>query len=199
MWETFKDAWQYLKDNDAPNWFGVAFSLFIWPTILSIIFFWLANRKRQSVPGFRVIFEPTQIEIGRQRFDAVNVAFINLTGSAVYLRHAQLKEVPKRFPVPAIASRDMATGKRELVLALPNETAFTHYECILQTNARAWASIAVKQKLDDNFYNHNPSWIRRVFSLPTIFSFRVRHNGGEQEVFRCHDLLIHPPSSPQNR
>ena len=119
MPEFLTDVWQYLKDHDASNWFVIIISIFVWPAILSIFFFWWANRKRQSVPHFLVTFTPTQIQIGPTPHDAVMLTFINQTGSVVYLSRARLTEVQKNFPVPIAASRDMARGQRELVFLNP--------------------------------------------------------------------------------
>jgi hypothetical protein len=40
----FYDFWQWLKDNDAPNWFVIVFSLIVWPIIL----YWISNRTEHS-------------------------------------------------------------------------------------------------------------------------------------------------------
>ena len=88
------------------------------------------------VRGFLVTFTPGRIGIGGVPCDAIVLTFINQTGSVVYLRNALLKEVKKNFPVPAAASRDMASAWRELVFAIPPDTHHNTYQCILQTNER---------------------------------------------------------------
>jgi hypothetical protein len=79
----------------------------------------------------------------------------------------------KRFPVPVAASRDIARGWRELVLAFPaDEVEFNQYECILQTNVRngrAAASIAVTQPPTEAFYSYRPGRFRRWFGVPKYF------------------------------
>jgi hypothetical protein len=173
MLECLHTIWQYSKAHDASNWFVILVSLLIWPTILSVVVYWRANRKRQSAPHFLVTFTPYQIQIGTAPHDAVALTFINQTGSIVYLSRARLTEVKKRFPIPVAASRDMARGWRELVFALPsNPTNFDHYECILQTdavNGRAIAAIAVKQEMDEDFYSYHPAMLRRCFRCPKYF------------------------------
>jgi hypothetical protein len=164
------DWWTYLKENDAPNWFAIGFSLVVWPSVLSLFVFFWRNRKRQNVPRFLVTFAPIQISIGAASGNAVALSFINQTGSVAYLHRAQLTEVQKRFPVPKEASRDMASGGRELTFALvANPQVFTHYECILQTNERATAAIAIQQPMDDAFYSYRPSWLRRLLTCPKYF------------------------------
>jgi hypothetical protein len=172
MPECIVAIWQYLKDHDASNWFVIIFSIFVWPAILSIFFFWVANRKRQNVPHFLVTFTPTKIQIGPDPHDAVLLTFINQTGSIVYLSRARLTEVQKTFPIPIAASRDMARGQRELVFLNPASQIHDHYECILQTdatNGRAIASIAVKQQMDELFYSYRPAMLRRLLSCPKYF------------------------------
>jgi len=176
MPQCVNDAWQYLKDHDASNWFVIIVSIFVWPAILSIFFVWWANRKRQSVPHFLVTFTPSNSNIGQATYDAVLFTFINQTGSITYLYHARLTENQKYFPIPAAASRDMARGWRELVFALPPEPpqtdlSFEVYECVLQTDpksGRVFASMAVKQPMDDAFYSYRPTLLRKWFGALSI-------------------------------
>jgi hypothetical protein len=173
MSQCINDLWECLKENDAPNWFVIFFSLVVWPLAL----FWWTKRKRQSVPHFLVTFAPTQIAIGTEQHPAILLTFINQTGSITYLYHARLTENQKHFPIPVAASRDMARGWRELVFALPPEPpqvglSFENYECVLQTDpksGRAFATIAVKQPMDDMFYTYRPTLLRKWFRCPKYF------------------------------
>jgi hypothetical protein len=176
MTDYFWYCWQYLKDHDASNWFVIIFSVLFWPAILSIGAYWWAHHKRHSIPHFLVTFSPTKIDIGGTTYEAVLLTFINQTGSIVYLYHARLREVSKRFPVPKAASRDMSRGWRELVLALPalnpSQPSFDQYEVVLQTdlkNGRALAAIAITKQMNDSFYSYRtPRW-RRLLGLPKFF------------------------------
>jgi hypothetical protein len=159
------DAWDYQKAHDASNWFVIMFSLILWPAAL----YWWNNRKTQSVPGFLVTFTAIQVAIGQELFEAVMLSFINRTGSVVYLSRARLTEVQKNFPVPVAASRDMARGWRELVFAIPPNLHHDSHECILQTDGRAVASIAVKEPMDETFYSYRPTLLRRCFGRPKYF------------------------------
>ena len=172
------NLWPYLiKDGDATNWLVIAFTVIFWPIVLSIFWYWWAHHKRQSVPHFLVTFREHKNEIDGIPYDAIQLTFINQTGSIVYLYHARLKESPKKFSVPKEASRDIAKGWRELVFALHSTTdsqpiKFEHYECVLQTepkSGRAYATIAVKQPMDEAFYSYRPSLIRRLFRRPKYF------------------------------
>jgi len=170
------DLWQYLKDHDASNWFVIIFSVFFWPAVLSLIAYWWAHHKRQNIPHFLVTFKPYSMLIDGVAYDAVLLTFINQTGSIVYLYHVRLREVRKHFPVPKAASRDMAGGWRELVLALPSptiqNTTFEHYEVVLQTDpkgGRAFAAIAIAKQMDEEFYLHRPQRWRRFFGCPKYF------------------------------
>lgn len=179
MIDCFWYFWEYLKEHDASNWFVIIFSVFFWPAVLAIGTYWWAHHKRHSIPHFLVTFNPSQIQINGTPYEAVLLTFINQTGSIVYLYHVRLREVQKNFPVPKAASRDMARGWRELVLALPQpqtsssqQSSYEHYEVVLQTDpksGRAYAVIAITQQMDDSFYAYRtPRW-RRLFSWPKYF------------------------------
>jgi hypothetical protein len=81
-------AWKWLKDNDAPNWFAVAFSLIVWPIIL----YWLGNRKRQGVRHLEVFPHVIPLTIGNQQVPGVELEFANLTGTIVYLNRVRLHQ-----------------------------------------------------------------------------------------------------------
>jgi hypothetical protein len=103
----FADFWQWLKDHDASNWFVIAFTVVLWPIVLSGFFYWWSNRKIQSIRDLQVLptpAPPDQMTINGQTFDAVVFTFTNQTGSVVYLYRARLRERPKNFPIPLAAS-----------------------------------------------------------------------------------------------
>lgn len=157
--------WMSLKDNDAPNWFGIAFSLFVWPVVL----YWWSTRKKQSVPHLEIFLEPTTIQINGQQYDAVDFTFTNRTGCVAYVYHARLREHPRRFLVPSAAARDISGGWRELKFRTPSSEAYIHQEYVLQTNEKLITTIAISKPMDSNFYSHQPSWIRRRFHFPKYF------------------------------
>jgi formate/nitrite transporter FocA (FNT family) len=81
MLDWLRNAWEYLKEHDASNWFVIIISLIIWPAALSLVAYWSSNRRTQSVPHFLVTFTPTKITIGHASYAAVMLTFINQTGS----------------------------------------------------------------------------------------------------------------------
>jgi hypothetical protein len=161
--------WQYLKDNDLPNWISLIVGLFVWPPIAAAIVVLWSRRTLQSVPHFLVTLTPGAATIGSQSHPGVDINFINQTGSVAYLSRARLIEVATNFPVPVAASRDLARAWRQLVLAIPPSPAFDRYECILQTNERAKAFIATTQVPDQAFYSHRPAVWRRWLRCPKYF------------------------------
>jgi hypothetical protein len=173
----FLDAWRWLKENDAPNWFAISFSLIVWPIIL----YWISNRKRHHIPHFDVFPQAIQVGIGQQQGNAVELEFANLTGSIVYLRRVRLRENRKNFPVPAVAVRDISSGWRDMTLRYSSEKIYHHHECILQTNERAMCCIAVERQLDASFYNHRPRWIRRFFRCPKYYRLEYTVMVGEKK------------------
>jgi hypothetical protein len=169
----FANLWALLKSNDLPNWVSLLVSLFIWPPIAAAIVVLWSRRTRQSVPHFLVTFTPAQGTIGNQFGPGVVITFINRTGSVAYLSRAHLIEMPKRFPVPPAASRDVARAWRELALAIPPSFTFDRYETILQTNIqldRAIAFIATAQAPGKEFYDHRPPIWRRWLRWPKYFT-----------------------------
>lgn len=89
--------WHWLKDTDAPNWFGIVFSLFAWPLIL----YWWSIRKIQSVPHLAVLPQRGSTDIGVptdiETYDAVHFVFTNRTGRVVYLSRARLRECISQY------------------------------------------------------------------------------------------------------
>jgi hypothetical protein len=170
-------VWQWLKDNDAPNWFVIVLSLILWPIFL----YWISNRKRHSIPHLEVFPQMIQAGIGLQQGDGVELEFANLTGSIVYLRRVRLRENRRNFRVPNVAVRDISSGWRDLSLRYKSENVYQHHECILQTNERAMCFIAVEQQLDASFHNHRPGWIRRLFGCPKYYRLEYTAMVGEKK------------------
>jgi hypothetical protein len=187
VWQSVKDGWQYLKDNDAPNWFVFFFGLVVWPLAISIFAYLWTNMPRQSFRGFRVTFSPTRVTIDGTQHDAVLLTFINQTGSTAYLFRARLREVRRRFPVAQEASRDIAGGWRELLMSTnPTNGSFVRYECILQTDVsggRAYAAIAVKQPMNEKFYSHRPAFWRRWLRRPKYLMLEYLVVVGDRKSF----------------
>lgn len=96
MRDIISDAWEYIRDHDAPNWFVIVFSLVVWPAIL----LWWTKRKRQSISHFLVTFTPTDMMIGKDQYPAILLTFINQTGSITYLYHVRLTEIEKLLCCP---------------------------------------------------------------------------------------------------
>src|SRR6266702_1805738 len=102
----FMQLWNWLRDNDAPNWAVLAFSLIMWPAIL----YWWNTHKRQSVPHFEVLPQNglTTIctDICTEQFPSVELIFTNRTGQVVYLSRGRLRG-QRRFPIPRAAVKDI--------------------------------------------------------------------------------------------
>ena len=171
--------WNWLKDNDAPNWFVIAFSLVVWPIALR----WWFNRKHQNIPHFEVLPAQGHTEISGQRYDAVNLTFTNRTGRVVYLARARLRDNPSHFPVPPAAVRDLSGGWRELKFAIQqNERLlFIDHERVLQSNESALTNIAVSHPMDANFFSYRPGRLRRIFRRPKYFMIEYAAMVGEKK------------------
>src|ERR1700722_19529256 len=103
-----------MKENDAPNWFGIGFSLIVWPIFLVLLTHILSKRKMRRIPNLRVDIRPGQTTINGQRFDEVHFSFVNNTGLVIYLTEAYLRVRSNTFPIPAQAVRDISGRGHEL-------------------------------------------------------------------------------------
>jgi hypothetical protein len=181
-----REFWQWLREYDASNWFVIFVSLFAWLFFIRR----LDSRKRQYIPNLEV--QPRQSQgsttIGNRQFDAVEFVFSNRTGSTVYLYRAQLREHPKRFPIPHEAARDIS-GWRELKFGsqqynVSNSSttfAYVDHERVPQTNESATTVMAVSQKMDSTFYNYRPWWIHRWLRRPRYFLLQYTVMVGEKK------------------
>lgn len=124
--------------------------------------------------------EATQATIGAPT-DAVGFEFVNQTGAIVYLYRARLREKRKNFPVLQAAVRDLSSGWRPLTLRYPKEAAYTHMECILQTNERVMACIAIDRPMNAAFYNHRPGKFRKWFRVPKYYELEYTAMVGERK------------------
>jgi hypothetical protein len=79
------EFWQWLKDHDAPNWFVIAFTLIVWPSVLWIVLYYWSRHKTGHIPNLEVSPTPQKTQINGQPYDAVGFTFANHTGSVVYL------------------------------------------------------------------------------------------------------------------
>jgi hypothetical protein len=171
--------WQWLKDNDAPNWFGIAFSLFIWPTVL----YWWYNRRFQSLPHLEVLPTPDRTIINGHQYDAVAFTFTNRTDSVVYLSQARLRENRRNFPIPMAAVADLSGGWREIKFRAPNSNALIDQERVVHTGQSAYTSIAVEMPLGNEFYAYRPSLYRWAFRLPKYFVFEYLAMRGDKKYY----------------
>jgi hypothetical protein len=168
MSSSFSDSWQWLKDHDAPNWFVIAFSLVLWPVLVSFAGYWWYKRKIQGIPHLQVLQRPDKTKINGKLYDAVAFTFANGTGSVVYLSRVSLRECGRNFPVPPAAVKDISDGGHEI--KFQNQTgALIDRERLLHTGQNAETSIAVSQLMGNEFYSYRPGLLRRLFRRPKYF------------------------------
>ncbi len=130
------DLWQWLKDHDAPNWFVIAFSLIVWPILITIFLYLWNKRKIQEFPHFVISPIPgQQTIINGQPYDAVGFTFTNRTGSVVYVNRVRLRAHKKNFPIPPAAVKS-PSGWHELKFQQRNSAALIDDERIFNTNER---------------------------------------------------------------
>ena len=175
-------VWNWLKDNDAPNWFTLAFSLIAWPAFL----YWWNRRKRQSIPGLEISLQQGQTSIetstGIQQFNAVEFIFTNRTGCVVYISGARLRECQKRFQIPLAAIRDIS-GWHELKFQKDSTPNLSDHERILQTYDRVMTNIAASTPMPQAFYNYQPKRVPRWLRYPKYFRLQYIVMIGEMRYF----------------
>jgi hypothetical protein len=169
--------WNWLKDNDAPNWFVIFFSLIVWPVTL----YWWSTRKRQNIPDFTVLPIGGQTIINGQHFPSVDLIFTNRTGHVVYLSRARLRECQRRFPIPLTIAKDISGGWREVKFAWKNPQHLNDDECILQTNDRVMTNMPVSQQMDNAFFAYRAGLFRRLFRWPKYFLLQYTAMVGEKK------------------
>ena len=173
----FIQFWNWLKDNDAPNWIVLAFSLIAWPAVI----YWWSTRKRQNIPHLEVISRKSETGINGQIFPAVELIFANRTGRVVYLSRARLRECQKSFPIPSAAAKYISGGWRELKFQWSDPSKMVDHVCILQTNENVITSIAVTNQMDQDFDSYRPNWLRRRLRWPKYFLLQYTAMVGEQK------------------
>jgi hypothetical protein len=195
------DFTQFGKDHDASNWFSIAFSLVVWPSVLSAIVYYWSKRKIQEIPHFVVSPAPGQTTIiDGQNYPAVGFTFAKDTGSVVYIRRVRLRERQKNFPIPPAAVRDLSGGWREIKFGTPPNLkgmrALLYRERVLHTGQTAYTSIAVSQAMDNAFYSYRPGWFRRLFRIlfrlfrcPKYFVLEYTAMVGDRKILCCNRSL----------
>ncbi len=158
--------WDLAKQHDIPNWFALAFTVVLWPLAL----FWWQRRRINNVPNLEVIFKLGGMQVGNAAGPAINITFLNHTGSVVYITSARIKNCSSAFSVPNNhADRDSAENSYHLKFQLNGTGNFEYREITLQTNQSATTSIAVTTQPNDNFFSYVVPWYRRWFNYRKFF------------------------------
>jgi hypothetical protein len=170
-------------ENDAPNWFAIVFSVFVWPSLVSAVGYWFYKRKVQNIPHLEVLRTPIQTVIGSatgtQIYPTVGLTFTNRTASVVYISRPRLLERRSSFPTPAAAVRDLS-GWCELKFQAPNGRHIDH-EQVLQTDGSAITSIATTQPMPNEFYSYRPGRVRKLLRRPKYFTLEYAAMVGERK------------------
>jgi hypothetical protein len=157
-------VWKWLKENDIPNWIILLFTAIVWPIVL---YFW-QRKKINNIPKLEVRLCPANIQIDGNKHNAVDIEFINHTGSVVYLTGARIRNVSRFFSVSTDASRDIAENSHHLNFMDDNGN-YKHREITLQTNLTAKTCIAVNNTPDDAFYKYSAGYFRRKMRFRKYF------------------------------
>ena len=157
-------AWSWLKNNDLPNWIIFFFTAIIWPLVL---FYW-NKRKVNNIPNLEISLAKASITIDGNPHAAVDINFLNNTGTVVYLTCVRIKKCSDSFDVPVDASRDIADNSYELKF-MDDGGRYLHRQLTLQTNQETKSSLAVAKQLPDSFYSYKAHWYRKFLRLRKYF------------------------------
>ncbi len=158
------DIWNEAHTHDLPNWFGLTFSLIVWPLVLV----WFHRRRVHSVQGLEVHFNPGSTLIGSNpviaanpSYPAVSIHFQNHTGSVVYISGARIRNYSKNFPVTLVAARDIATDSYPLQFNNGNNM-FALSEVTLHTGGSAQTVMPAGTAPPPDFFGHKRSRLLRL-------------------------------------
>ena len=156
--------WEAAHRNDLPNWFAFAFTVILWPVALIA---W--NRRRvNNVPGLEVRFAAGSITIGANPHEAVDIQFINHTGSVAYVRNGRIRNCTSAFRVPLDAARDIAQNSHHLAF-IDAKGQFCLREITMQTNDEAKTCIAAPNRMPEDFFRYSAPWYARLVRRPKYF------------------------------
>jgi len=156
--------WEWLNKHDLPNWIIFAFTAIVWPLV---IYYW-SKRKVKNIRNLEVSLAKASITINGNRYDAVDINFVNNTGSVVYINRPKITRCSKQFSVPVAATRDIAENAYDL-LFMDSNGDYVLREITLHTNKKTKTSIAVTQELPEQFYQFKPQWYRSVIRRGKYF------------------------------
>jgi hypothetical protein len=160
--------WTWIKAHDLPNWVTLIIGLFVWPVIVIL---W--NRRMvHGVPGLEVSILPGNVNVRGVHFPAIDVQFINSTGSIVYITGPRVRINAKTLRVPKEADRDIGTGALYFA-AFESDTdpvtQATVREFTLQTNKRRHGAITLADPPPDDLYTYKTPLWRRLLKHPKYF------------------------------
>jgi hypothetical protein len=132
------------------------------------------RRKINNVPNLEIHISQGTVKIGSDdatapEYAAVNIDFVNHTGSVVYITGLRIRPRLSTFNVSIAANRDIAEGTFELAFVDPNTGKCVVRELTLHTNHQARTYGAVTENLPTAFYRLNSVWHRRWFRRPIYF------------------------------
>lgn len=152
-----QSAWTWARANDIPNWIAMAISAIVWP---AIVILW-QRRRVNGVRGLEVHFVGGSITIDGNPHAAVDIRFMNHTGSVVYISGVRIRGCTKSFHVPTDAARDIAANSYHLKF-MDDGNAFRLREITLQTNETRKTCMPASS-LPAGFLNYSPPFWRRLF------------------------------------
>ena len=155
-------AYEWVKDNDLPNWGVVVLTVILVPLALS----WWNARKVNHIDDLFVSFESGDVMIGTVCHPAVLIVFSNHTDSVVYLTHLRLRNCSAAFP--AHGARDIAEYWHILSFVRP-DGGFGDHQITLQTGEQASTAIAVRAPMPDSFRQYRASRLRRILRRRKYF------------------------------
>lgn len=164
-------AW--LNEHDPPNWVTILFSLVVWPLALA----WWRTRTVNSVQGLEIVLSSGAVSIGTlgalQPYKAITVAFVNRTGSVIYLTSPRVTVRRASLPVTSAADMDATTGAHIFAFVDEDGVLQTH-ELTVQTDKRVSGAIALSEDAPAEFYAYTAAPWRRYLRWAKYFVLEFR-------------------------
>ncbi len=153
----------FLKQNDLPNWIAAAFTIIVWPLA---IFLW-NRRSVGSIRNLDIIISPAKgtIQTGESTPYLI-IELHNKTGQVIHLTNAVINPT-KNLKANDDAEKDLATGSYTLKFSKGSGDAFARLRVTIETGSRVTTGLPLSTAYSQEEANRQINLMRshRPFGL----------------------------------
>jgi hypothetical protein len=158
--------YQWMQQNDLPNWIVFIFSLILWPIAL---YLW-DQRTINNIPHLPIsLSKGATSSDGEKKENFIWINFLNNTGSIIYLTNIRILHCSKLFKVDPKASRDISESSHELKFPNKTNNTLTERQIVLQTNEESGSGLQLKEIIPDEMITYKSMLWRRLLRRPKYF------------------------------